>query len=252
MKCVAPRFRNRAMNGMAVMLTLLAGCGIEVTGNPNPIEALYISVWTPERETHRHLLVTGEEGDVFAAAYRRGPFGGLTVANDVRVTFSSANGAVLGVQQTDGMRARIRGLGPGSTSITVEADGTSASARVDVVAEPLPITSLIVRLAPVYEQTEAEYDDAGSLTSVTLSAGDSVVLSLRVERNGVTIFEIPFTGSSAAPEITSYAIRCSHSVLGGPCAGYSLNSVVTAVSPGQTTITITVRNMTRSFLANVR
>jgi hypothetical protein len=227
---------------IAVLLAAIAGCesGIGIY-DPGPIDYLSLHVFTQESEEGRHLLLVGEQGDVSVGAAR----GGLGT-RPRGVVITSSDPSVVRVRDL-----RITGIAPGSAQIIAKAEGLTTTRRVDVVAMPLPITGLVVRTPSHWAGNRPTYDADGHLLSTHLGIGQSLAPSLTVLREGVRVTKVPFSFVSADPGVAAYTISCRPPQYDPHCSPLVYNGWVTGMSAGETTVTVTVRNLSRSFTVTV-
>ncbi len=226
----------------AVLLAAIAGCqaGIGIY-DPGPIDYLSLQLFTQESEKDRDLLLVAEEGTVSVGAAR----GGLgTQPRGVVIT--SSDPSVVRVRDF-----RITGIAPGSAQIIAKADGLTRTRRVDVVETPLPITGLRVHPPSHWAGNGPIYDVDGHLLSVHLGIGQSLAPHLTILREGVRVWTIPFAFVSADPGVASYTIPCRPAEYDPACSPKGGNGWVTGMSAGETTVTVTVRNLSRSFTVTV-
>jgi hypothetical protein len=227
---------------IAVLLAGIAACqpGFGFY-EPGPIDDLSLRLSTEESEEGRDLLLVAEEGAISVGASR----GGLgTQPRGVVIT--SSDPSVVRVRDL-----RIIGIAPGSAQIVAKAEGLTRTRRVDVVETPLPITGLTVQPPPHWAGNGAIYDVDGHLLSVHLGIGQSLAPSLSIRRQGTRVTKIPFSFVSADPGVASYTIPCRPAAYDPRCDTSSGNGWVTGMSAGESTVTVTVRNLSRSFTVTV-
>ena len=122
---------------------------------------------------------------------------------------------------------------------------------VEVVATPLPVDHLRVRLAPISSDLESTDDGEGNLAGLRLPVGASAALEAIVERGGRQVTLIPFELTSSNPSIARVDLHCRPSDVDSDCSVFSQWGWVLAIAPGTATVTLTVRNLTTTFVVEV-
>jgi hypothetical protein len=207
LKLPLPRVR------LALSLSAVLGCAGETSSGPSlAIDELFLSVSTQEGEEGRQLMVVGETGFATVIAFRQS-----IGADPGRVTFTVPDPGILRIQSTSGTEATITAVALGSVRISASAQGQSDETRVDLVATPLPVDRIQVRLAPISAGVEASYDSVGGLAGITLETDESAALELRVEREGVRVTQIPFELTSSQPGIALVNQHCRPQALDSQC-----------------------------------
>jgi hypothetical protein len=232
---------------LGLLLVTSASCGSD-SGGPTPqIDQLSLGVSTAEWEPPRWLMVVGETGSAYVLAFR----------DDIgtspgRVSFTSSSPATLAVRPFGDADAELAALAVGSAIVRASAQGRSDTAFVDVVATPLPVDHLRVRLAPISSDVEATYDIEGSLATMQIPIGGSVALDATVERAGRQVAIIPFTLTSSDAGSVRVDDHCRSSTVDPQCSVFSPWGWVSGVGVGTSTVTVTVRNVSATFLVNVQ
>jgi hypothetical protein len=264
----------------AVALIGIAGCHSSTSPTLPVRESnpYYMAVQTAEGDATRHLLSVGDTG--FARLLLQTSCPGSTIyivpcfPSDGWGVLSSSDRLVMSLMiwnydsgpTTDsvGHAAQLVGrtLGSVQLSYSAPAFGTQwrDSVRVDVVAAPLPVDSVRVRLGSAsgtYNATPVS-DAAGNLVSVTLVSrasalgiralafrgGDSTVYLLgALASSDTTVAWVSQDSLPLGYGVLPFRNRCCH--VFGP-------TDVSARSPGTATVTLEARNQRYSFLVTVQ
>jgi hypothetical protein len=232
---------------LGLLLVTSASCGSDSGGPTDQIDQLYLAVSTAEWEPPRWLMVVGETGSAHVYAFR----------DDIgtspgRVSFNSSSPAALAVRPSGDVDAELAALAVGSAIVRASAQGRSDTALVEVVATPLPVDRIRVRLAPISSDVEATYDNDGSLANTQIPVGGSVALDVAVERAGRQVDIIPFTLTSSDAGSVRVDDHCRSSSVDPQCSVFSRWGWVSGVGSGTSTVTVTVRNISATFLVNVQ
>jgi hypothetical protein len=240
--------------GRAAGLLLCGAAGAcDLTSGPsNPVDELSISVSTKEWEDGRSILLVGETGSVRIFARR----GGVAV-DAAAVRIRSLDDAVVRIDDSRRDDTRLIGVAPGSTSVIATVDGVSATRRVDVVSERLPITGLSIRVAKSYSTAEwstgiVRYGDDGSLESVRISTYQWIPPVLVIERDGATVmltgdFSILSSHGSIALVRPPGCSTAPHWLWGCSILDYNHWGWIEGRAAGVAEITVRVRNLSRTF-----
>ena len=241
------RIKVGACDRSALLLLAAIACSDDGTSDPSPrIDELFLSVSTAEAEQGRRLMVVGEVGSAHAIAFRN------SLGTDPgQVAFTATTPAVVAVQPTGTVDARLTAAAPGSVQIVATAQGLSDQIRVDVVETPLPVDPIQVRLAPISSDVAATFDTQGGLLGVTLAPGGSAALELRVSRDGIAVTQIPFVLASSQPSLVRVDQHCRPPELDPNCDVFGTWGWITGFQAGQSEITVTVRDEAASFLVTV-
>jgi len=168
------------------------------------------------------------------------------------VSFTSSSPAALAVRPSGDVDAELAALMAGSAVIRASAQGRSDTALVDVVATPLPVDHIRVRLAPISADVEATYDIDGSLANTQIPIGVSAALDVTVERAGRQILIIPFALTSSDAGSVRVDDHCRSPTVDPQCSVFSRWGWVSGVGVGTSTVTVTVRNISATFLVDVQ
>jgi hypothetical protein len=129
---------------------------------------------------------------------------------------------------------------PGTTTLTVSADGLTQSHRIDVVAQPLPLDAIRVTLIPQWNDLPVQYDPSGSLTLVEVPTGEYGALEIKPLRGGGEVFGVPIVISEYDPNVALTSVNC-RAVRDDPqCDVYS-DGWILGVTPGDANITVWAR-----------
>jgi hypothetical protein len=236
--------RRRALRiGCILLASGEVSCGGGDAGGPTPqIDELFLSVSTLEYEPPRWLMVVGEKGSAHALAFRDdlGADPGL-------VSFTASSPGVLAIASNGQADAELTALAVGSVQVRASALGRSDVQTVEVLAAPLPVDLLQVRLANISSSVPAPYDSEGSLATIELPAGGSAALDLRVEREGRLVTTIPFELTSSDPDVAQVYLHCRPPAADPDCSVVSHWGWVTGAAAGTSTVTVTVRNLSTAF-----
>ena len=143
-------------------------------------------------------------------------------------------------------------MAPGCVRIVASAQGLTARSRqVDVVAAPLPIDRLQAHLAFISEDVEATHGADGALVSITLPVGGSAALDMLVKREGRWIVWIPYSLTSSNPDIARVDDHCRPPALDPHCDVLGNWGWVSGMAPGESIVTVTVRNMEVTFVVRI-
>ena len=233
--------KDRIARGFAALL--LAGCG---SGNEpsRPITDLRLDIQSAESEAGRSLVVVGENASADVATLSdEGCIFSAPCETSVEVEVASSDPGVLSpAQQQVRTPAHVSLVAhaPGTTTLTVTADGLTRSRRIDVVAEPLPLDAVQVTLVSQWNDLPVQYDPSGSLTSVEVPTGEYAALEIKPLRGGAEVFGVPIVISEYAPNVALTSVNC-RAVRDDPqCDVYS-DGWILGVTPGDAVITVWAR-----------
>lgn len=236
--------RQRAVRIGCTLLTVgEVSCGGGDAGAPSPqIDELFLSVSTQENEPPRWLMVIGEKGSAHALAFRD------DLGSDPGpVAFTASSSGVLAIVSDGHADAELTALAVGSVQVRASALGRSDQQTVEVLAAPLPVDLLQVRLANISSSVPATYDSEGSLATIELPAGGSAALDLRVEREGHLVTTIAFELTSSDQDVAQVYLHCRPPAVDPDCSVVSHWGWVTGAASGTSTVTVTVRNLSAAF-----
>jgi hypothetical protein len=231
----------------AVLLAFALACSGDEGASPSPsIEEIFLSVTTQEAEEARRLMLTGEVGFAHVIAFRSS-----VGADPGEVSFSSSDPGVIAVRPTTRRDAELTAVSPGSVQIVASSQGLEDRVRVDVFDVPPPIDDLQVRLALISSEATAVYDAEGQLASIQLAVGESAALDMRVVRDGALVTRIPFLLVSQQLGTVRVDEHCRPVELDPQCDVFGTWGWATGLEPGQSAVTVTVRNRAVTFVVSV-
>ena len=243
--------------GLATLVTALLpvlGCG-SVSEPTHPIVELSLHVSTAEADADRYLLVVGDTGYASITAKRSaGCIFTDPCTASVDVEFLSSDGSVVAPayqQLTTPATVIFTAKAPGSVEITAAAQGFVQSARVDVVAAPLPVDSVRIRsgLSSFDSAIAIVHDPGGNLASLTLAVRGYAALYISVFRDGPSV-RLPLTIESSDSAVAWVSLHCRAQVVDPTCD--ITGTWVTGLAPGTAAVTVTARNRQRSFSVTVQ
>jgi YD repeat-containing protein len=236
---------------IVVLASQLAGCGESAPSHP--ISDLSLSISTAEYNATHRWLVVGQTGSAHVEATSNDCLFDppCTVQVDIEVT-SSAPAVLTPSARTVGSPGHLllQAEAPGTATVTARADNLAQAKPVIVVAAPLPLDELRVRVERGWSDLTAEYDASGNLLAVTVPAGESGALQVDVIRDGESVFGIPIEVGSSAPANGEPTTGCRPVDL-DPACEVPGPAWITGRSPGDAEITVTVRNLFRTFTVHV-
>ena len=235
---------TRAFIGFLTATAWLTACGDGGSGDggadrcTSPLygaaDELHLTLETSELSNSRHFMVVGEGGTATADFVA----GGVSTLWP-EATFRSSNPSVAQVSGT-GNSVTLTAVGTGSASITAEGCGLSDQGSVEVSAAPLPIDELHVSW---YEGSPgtATNDASGNLVLLTLATGEVSLLRYQCDarRRG------------GPGHCTSADRRVERQQCRGDTATYPPGGSVSGRAAGTAEMTVTVRNLSRSFQVQV-
>jgi hypothetical protein len=247
---------RRISQGISLAVVLIGLIDCENDGGPNAdvISSLSLGASTNEREPGRALLVVGDTGLASVNAEKENDcfLNGPPCAASVEVQLRSRPDGLIAVSQqrvTTPGQSRFIGIAPGSAYVVAQHGGRADSQRVDVVAAPLPVDSIRVtaQQSPFDESVSATEDPSGNLVELTLPHPASTPLLTRVFRGTIEVIEIPWTIQSSDPAIVAANKGCRPVTIDPNCDVVSRWGWVTGLAPGNATVTVSVRNVQKSF-----
>jgi len=248
-----------------------AGCDTKVAAPTSGSNPYHMTVFTPEGDATLHLLSVGDTG--FAELYVDKSCVYVCWPEAAYGEFRSSDTNVVTLQYIDstgtgaavrGHAVRIFGRAPGSAHVSYifasSPERWADSMRVGVVAAPLPVDSVRVRLRHA-SGGSAVTDAAGNVVSATLSAGAGLDFRTVAFRGGdSTVYLLGTVGSSdtavAQASVRSWFLWDDSWRL--PCCRVGIspwesqNASVSAVFRGSATVTVSARNRGYSFLVTVQ
>ena len=146
------------------------------------------------------------------------------------------------------------GLAPGTVYIVASAQSFADSQRIDVVASPLPVDSIQVRLqnSPFDESLASTVDESGSVLTVTLPHPGSIPLDLHIFRGTTFVTQIPWSIESTDTGVAFVSTGCRPPSIDPQCDVVSHWGWITGLAAGSATVTVTVRNVQRSVMVTVQ
>ncbi len=238
---------------LALTAVLAAGCG---NGHEpsSAVSALSLRVYTAEAEPQRYIMLLDEPALIdIATETMEGCLIEPPCPISVDVRVSSSNPVVVSVERSTvhtPATVPLRGHAAGSATITARVANLSASARVDVVEAPLPLDDLRITLVRNWNDLPTQYDDAGSLTWMSVPAGQTGALVIAPLRNGARVGGVPLTVNSSAPDVALVTTGCRPPSMDPHCDTVSDGWVI-GMSSGETQVTVTARNVTKQFTVRV-
>ena len=207
--------------------------------------------YTREGDYRGALMLVGDTAYVRVGASR----GGLSV-DPGTYTITSSDPAVvrmLGRDPRDGLNWRFIALAPGSATVTLDGQGFHQTRPITVLNSLPPLDEMRVRIAPpldaTYYQPLTTYGPDGSLTSVTVPAGESVLLAIQFLRSGREVWGVGADMAVALPAVARLDL-CPPPEVAPDCI-HPISLWLTGVAAGETTISVAARNLTTSFVVKV-
>jgi hypothetical protein len=225
----------------AVLLATGCGSGSEPS---SAITDLRLDVQSAEWEAGRNLVVVGENASASVAALTdEGCLFSAPCSTSAEVQVVSSDPGVLSpAQQQVRTPAQVALVAhaPGTTTLTITADGLTRSQRIDVVAEPLPLDAVQVTLVSQWNDLPVQYDPSGSLTSVEVPTGEYAALEIKALRAGAEVFGIPIVISEYAPNVALTSVNC-RAVREDPQCSVHSDGWILGVTPGDAEIIVWAR-----------
>lgn len=146
----------------------------------------------------------------------------------------------------------------GTAQVTATVQGLTQSRRIDVTATPLPVDSIRIRSgwSAFDSLIGVVHDSTGQLVELTLPMLGYAVLETRIFRGDqwVTIMTPSWTMTSSDPTVAWVDRHCRAAIVDPQCelAVAWENGWVTGLAPGTASVTVTARNIQRSFGVTVQ
>jgi hypothetical protein len=242
----------------------LPGCdsATSPTRGAQPIQYV-MQFYTAEGDAARYLLLVGETDSILVGSTAACPDSIFAVLRSsdpsVVALFAPTMRPWGGMPPHCMVWVPFVGKAPGSVRVSVSTlDSWKDSARVDVVATPLPVDSIRVRLwpnpPPQPSTVTAVTDAAGNVVSMTLSACINIYGYI-CQGSQFPLRTLAFRGGDSTVYLPGTYEVSDSSVVGsgaGMTAGGGHGLWLGARSRRTTTVTVTARNQKYSFLLTVQ